>query len=102
MTNINPKVLTWARETAGLTVDDAARTLGFEYSRKRTEPNFYERSIPLRTNLRAACWRKCAEFYGVRFWCSILASHRVQAIGARTSALFPERRRPTLIPCSML
>lgn len=33
---INPQVLTWARETAGLSVEDAARQLGFADTRKRT------------------------------------------------------------------
>jgi len=33
---INPQVLTWARETAGLSVEEAARLLGFADTRKRT------------------------------------------------------------------
>lgn len=34
--SINPQILTWARETAGLTVKDAAHALGFADSRKRS------------------------------------------------------------------
>lgn len=34
--DINPHILTWARETAGMTVEDAARALGFDDTRKRT------------------------------------------------------------------
>lgn len=33
---IQPKVLTWARETAGLSLDDAARALGLNAARGRT------------------------------------------------------------------
>ncbi len=33
---LNPKILTWARETAGLSVDEAARALGFKDTRDRT------------------------------------------------------------------
>src|SRR5260370_24188365 len=33
---LNPKILIWARETAGLTVDEAARALGFKDTRDRT------------------------------------------------------------------
>jgi len=33
---LNPQILTWARETAGLSVDEAARALGFKDSRDRT------------------------------------------------------------------
>ncbi len=36
MTAIQPKILTWARETAGLSLDDAARALGFAAARGRT------------------------------------------------------------------
>ena len=34
--NINPTILTWAREHAGLTMDDAAHQLGFKDSEKKT------------------------------------------------------------------
>ena len=33
---LNPQILTWARETAGLSVDEAARALGFKDARDRT------------------------------------------------------------------
>lgn len=33
---VNPEILKWARDTAGLTVADAARKLGFSDTRKRT------------------------------------------------------------------
>lgn len=33
---VNPEVLTWARETAGLSVEEAARVLGFADTQKRT------------------------------------------------------------------
>jgi Zn-dependent peptidase ImmA (M78 family) len=33
---LNPQILTWARETAGLTVDEAAHALGFKDARART------------------------------------------------------------------
>ena len=33
---LNPQVLTWARDTAGLSVDEAARALGFKDSQSRT------------------------------------------------------------------
>jgi Zn-dependent peptidase ImmA (M78 family)/transcriptional regulator with XRE-family HTH domain len=36
MSAIQPKVLTWARETAGLSLDDAARALGLTDARGRT------------------------------------------------------------------
>ena len=36
MPEINPEILTWARETAGLTREDAATKLGFRDARKRT------------------------------------------------------------------
>ena len=36
MPKINPEILTWARETAGLTREDAARKLGFKDAQKRT------------------------------------------------------------------
>lgn len=36
MTAIQPRVLTWARETAGLSLDDAARALGLKDARGRT------------------------------------------------------------------
>ena len=36
MPNINPEILIWARETAGLTSEEAAVKLGFRDSRKRT------------------------------------------------------------------
>ena len=34
--NINPSILTWARETAGLSVDEAADRLGLSSSEKAT------------------------------------------------------------------
>ena len=33
---VNPEILKWARDTAGLTVADAARKLGFSDTRHRT------------------------------------------------------------------
>jgi transcriptional regulator with XRE-family HTH domain len=36
MSAIQPKILTWARETAGLSLDDAAHALGLADSRGRT------------------------------------------------------------------
>ncbi len=36
MSAIQPKILTWARETAGLSLDDAARALGLNDARGRT------------------------------------------------------------------
>lgn len=33
---VNPEILKWARETAGLDLDEAARKLGFRNSKKRT------------------------------------------------------------------
>ena len=36
MPNVNPEILIWARETAGLTSEEAAGKLGFRDSRKRT------------------------------------------------------------------
>jgi hypothetical protein len=33
---LNPQILTWARDTAGLTVEEAAQTLGFKDSHGRT------------------------------------------------------------------
>ena len=36
MTEVNPEILTWARETAGLTREDAATKLGFKDARKWT------------------------------------------------------------------
>jgi len=36
MSAMQPKILTWARETAGLSLDDAARTLGVTDARGRT------------------------------------------------------------------
>ena len=36
MAAIQPKILTWARETAGLSLDDAARALGLNPARGRT------------------------------------------------------------------
>ena len=36
MVNINPEILTWARETAGLTPEEAAKKLGFKETRSRT------------------------------------------------------------------
>ncbi len=36
MTNINPEILIWARETAGLSVDEAAAKLGFKDTKKQT------------------------------------------------------------------
>ena len=34
--NINPEILTWAREQAGLTLDDAARVLSFKDTKQAT------------------------------------------------------------------
>lgn len=34
MPNVNPEILIWARETAGLTSEEAAGKLGFQDSRK--------------------------------------------------------------------
>src|ERR1035438_2666873 len=36
MSAIQPKILTWARETAGLSLDDATRALGLTDARGRT------------------------------------------------------------------
>src|SRR5580698_3040221 len=36
MSALQPKILTWARETAGLSLDDAARALGLTDARGRT------------------------------------------------------------------
>lgn len=36
MPQVNPEILTWARETAGLTQEEAARKLGFKDAQKRT------------------------------------------------------------------
>ena len=36
MPEVNPEILTWARETAGLTREEAVRKLGFRDARKRT------------------------------------------------------------------
>lgn len=36
MPKVNPEILTWARETAGLTREDAVRGLGFKDAQKRT------------------------------------------------------------------
>ena len=36
MSAIEPRILTWARETAGLSLDDAARALGIGDARGRT------------------------------------------------------------------
>ena len=36
MPEVNPEILTWARETAGLTREEAARKIGFKDARKRT------------------------------------------------------------------
>ncbi len=36
MSAIQPKIVTWARETAGLSLDDAARALGLSDARRRT------------------------------------------------------------------
>lgn len=36
MPKVNPEILSWARETAGLSLDDASRKLGFADTRKRT------------------------------------------------------------------
>ena len=36
MPKVNPEILSWARETAGLSVDDASRKLGFKDTRKWT------------------------------------------------------------------
>jgi transcriptional regulator with XRE-family HTH domain len=33
---VNPEILTWARNTAGLTADEAARVLGFSDTRDRS------------------------------------------------------------------
>jgi hypothetical protein len=33
---LNPQIMVWARETAGLSVDEAAHALGFKDSRDRT------------------------------------------------------------------
>src|SRR5437660_11561272 len=33
---VNPDILTWARETAGLSAEDAARALGFSDTRSRS------------------------------------------------------------------
>lgn len=38
MSAIQPSILTWARETAGLSLDDAARALGLKTARGRTGP----------------------------------------------------------------
>src|SRR5260370_21795409 len=43
---INPQILTWARETAGMPVEDAARRLGFEDKVRRSAA---ERLIALET-----------------------------------------------------
>lgn len=36
MPKVNPEILSWARETAGLSVEDASRKLGFVDTRRRT------------------------------------------------------------------
>ena len=36
MPEVNPEILTWARETAGLTREDAVARLGFSDARRRT------------------------------------------------------------------
>ena len=36
MVNVNPEILTWARETAALDIEEAARKLGFRDSNRRT------------------------------------------------------------------
>jgi hypothetical protein len=51
MSAIQPKILTWARQTAGLSLDDAARALGLTDA-ARSAQGYYELSRFLASCLR--------------------------------------------------
>lgn len=55
---VNPEILKWARDTAGLTVADAARKLGFADTRQRSAQ---ERLSALETGARRAFAKRVAQ-----------------------------------------
>jgi transcriptional regulator with XRE-family HTH domain len=99
---VNPDILTWARDTAGLSADDAARVLGFSDTRNRSaaerlralEAGDEEPSRSVLLRMAKAYRRSLLVFY--------LSAPPERAIGVRISAPSRVPRPRYTIPFSTL
>ncbi len=96
MAAIQPKILTWARETAGLSLADAARALGLTDTRGRTGSQRLEAMERGEDDPTRPVLLKMAKAYRRPLLVFYLEEPRRRKIADRTSAPCPALRSSTL------